>query len=734
MRSISLLFIVFFVVNSSFSQKNKVQIYCNLEHKVGNISQFDRKKFITLHASLTESDWNGEEDKMEYLLDDLDVYLGRDNGFMGWYMNQSSEDTRRPGFVSPTYMRNRGKFVRETVYGINNSEKHKYEDKADVMIGGQERPFWPGTVTNPCCADTAYEIASAEAVGDYMGQFLNRFYRNNGEPSTKGMPKPRFLEVINEPLYGLITNGDHTPVEVFEYHNKVANAIRLHNSDVLIGGYTAAFPYFDVNNFETWENEMKLFVDTSGKSMDYFSLHYYDFNKHHFDSGRRFAGPINYKGSRLEASLDMVEHYSKLSLGEVKPLLISEYGGRDHSNEWKPWSPDRDWSFMKSYSPLMMQFMKRPDRMLKTIPFIVNKAEWGRTNVPYGPRLMRQAFEAAGETGEHWVFSGLVKFYELWANVNGKRVLTKTNNNEILTDTYIDGNKIYIALSNLAFKDEDLHLNIEGISTDAIGSITAKHLYGNTQSLPILETTTINLIQGDINFNLKAEATAIIEITLSDTHEITEIVNETSYYASNYKQAIVANNPISFSFSEVLNSENTYAMLRIGVGRKHDKNLFPVVTLNGKVLESPSNYSGDPQTLRKGFFGLLEIPIRNDQIGATNTVEVTFPDTGGFISSMVMQVFDPSVNLSALSNETILPKSSDLLKIYPNPSKNGKLIANTSSTRISTLKIFSIDGALLLSETVYNEQEIDVSSIASGVYFLEIKTGSKAKVFKWIVE
>ncbi len=62
-----------------------------------------------MHASLTSGDWNGEEDKMEYLLNDLDVYLVRDNGFMGWYMNQSLEDPNRSGYVDPNYMRNRGR-------------------------------------------------------------------------------------------------------------------------------------------------------------------------------------------------------------------------------------------------------------------------------------------------------------------------------------------------------------------------------------------------------------------------------------------------------------------------------------------------------------------------------------------------------------------------------------------------------------------------------------------------
>ncbi len=468
--------------------------------------------------------------------------------------------------------------------------------------------------------------------------------------------------------------------------------------------------------------------------MDYFSLHYYDFNKHHFDNGRRFDGPINYKGSRLEASLDMVEHYSQLTLGVVKPLLISEYGGRDHSNEWKPWSPDRDWSFMKSYSPLMMQFMKRPDRMLKTIPFIVNKAEWGRRSngVPYAPRLMRQAFEASGETGDHWVFSGLVKFYELWADVKGKRVHTNTNNNQILTDAYVDANKMHLILSNLNFQEEIVAIDLKGIgSSNQIATISAKHLFGGDQGEPVLQTSALD-IHTNFEFTLKSEATVIIEIAFDDSVVIDEILRESLHYASTYKQEILANAPISFSFENVIISENTSGILRLGIGRGHDKSLFPEVSINGTTLEIPTNYSGDAQVLREGFFGLLEIPIPDNIVAATNEVEIIFPDAGGFVSSAVIQMFNSSINTNELSNEAFDQPLSQY-NIFPNPVREGKLNINAASEM--ALHIYDLQGKLLRSEKLISgENTIDVSRITTGIYFVETKTNKGSTIYKWLIE
>ncbi len=700
------------------AQQTIVNVFPNINHVVGDVTEFDRQKYITIHSSLLESDWTGEEDKLAYLLDDLDVYLGRNNGTLGWYMNQSKEDPNRPGFVDPNYMNNRGRYVRETVYGKNSLDRHQYEYKADVMIGGQERPFWPGTLTNPCCDDTAYEIASAEAIGDFMGRFLNTFYRNNNQTSTKGLPRPRFLEIINEPIYGLVTNGEHTNLEVFEFHNDVANAIRQHNTETLIGGYTAAFPVFDVDNFENWEKEMKLFIDTSGENMDYFSVHFYDFNKHHFNNGRRFDGPINFKGSRMEATLDMMEHYSKLALDEVKPYLISEYGGRDHSNEWKPWSADRDWSFMKSYSPLMLHYMKRPDRILKTIPFIVTKAEWGRTNVPYAPRLMRQAFEAEGETGEHWVFSGLVKFYELWANVKGKRTLTQTNNKQLLTDSYVHNNKLYIIASNLNFDDEELNINLNANTNNIITNITAKHLYGNTNGHPVIENSVLTP-ESEISFNLHKEATAIIEVCYQEPITVNETVNEQIHYATSYKKSIIANTPISFTFSQLNVSENSYGKLRIGIGRVHGKELYPMVKLNGTVMTTPTTYAGDAQTIRDSFFGLLEISIPEDQLQTNNTLELLFSDSGGFVSSAAIQIYNPSTKIETLSNTlTPVASNSKIISVIAEQNILRVMIPENKKTQI---QIADIKGHILLSTNIEeNNTNFSTTKFTKGIYIVSI--------------
>ena len=47
------------------------------------------------------------------------------------------------------------------------------------------------------------------------------------------------------------------------------------------------------------------------------------------------------------------------------------------------------------------------------------------------------------------MYTEIVKFYQLWANVKGTRVDTKSCNLDTQIDTYVNGNKAYVIINNL---------------------------------------------------------------------------------------------------------------------------------------------------------------------------------------------------------------------------------------------------------------------------------------------
>ncbi|WP_281615052.1 hypothetical protein [Flammeovirga sp. SubArs3] len=622
---------------SVIAQTSTVNIYPQQRYSIGSIQEFDRSKYIVLHATQMEHDFIGSEKLMDYVINDLDVYLGRNNGIMGGVIHRSKENPKQTGFVDPNFMETAGKRFREVEYAKKWKHTHQYESHNFEMVGGQVQFFWTGHSTNINHPEKGWTISGPEAIGDFMGQFINEFYRDKGAPISDGPIRPEYVEVINEPLWELIDgvadlSERKEPKEIFEFHNKASQAFKKHNTEVKIGGYTAAFPFFDDADFEQWNSRMKLFYDMSGEYMDFVSIHLYDFNHHHLGDNdpTTFDGPINFTGGRIEATLDLMESYSMKKYGRVIPILISEYGGRDHATEGKPWYAERDWDYMKSMSPMMMQFMQRPDHIVKAIPFMIGKAEWGRKENPYPWRLLRQEFELEGKS-KKWVFTEQIKFYELWSEVKGSKINITSQDPTLLVDAYKDGNHIYVALSNLTRAPKNVSLNLLDLPKESLLKVEGKQL-----TLKDHQPVLVNAQLGD-TYQLDSEGTAIITYTLKE--EITSLVNikETKHYSDLILQEIQASKATTYTFDKLNTTNLSSAKIRIGYSRPHGQKVFPTVSVNGKEVQVPQQLMGLSQHLRPQLFTSIEVDVPKEYLLESNTVEITFPDEGGHISSVILK-------------------------------------------------------------------------------------------------
>jgi len=80
---------------------------------------------------------------------------------------------------------------------------------------------------------------------------------------------------------------------------------------------------------------------------------------------------------------------------------------------------------------------------------------------------------------------------------------------------------------------------------------------------------------------------------------------------------------------------------------------------------------------------------------------------------------------------TINSQNAKAVKIYPNPVKNE--INLTSKEPIVKLKLYDFQGKLILEKS-NNTDRIDVSSLNSGVYFIEAVTNNKKSLQKVIIK
>lgn len=700
----------------------KVDINLDLIHSVGGVSEFDRRKYITIHAAHNESDWennatvNQSNGAANALGDDLatifatenDVYFGRNTGNMAFTLRQLVEDPNRPGYAllnrpanavngDPEFASNLA------TIGDRARSRHTTGDPAvialssrntDAIVAAQVHPYWPGGDSDPDNAvrhtsgnsalnwyfsteDTAAKPFGS-AVGEYMGEYLIAAFNRGPDDvvlpgQLRGAPKPKYLELMNEPIFDLIDgpvrfqgvpeNEVPSVQRIFDYHKGVAAEIRKNpaNNNVLLGGYTTAFPNYEVNNFNEWVERDQLFIDSVGEEMDFFSIHLYDFPN--FGTSEQYR-----KGSHMEATMDMFERYSLQQLGEIKPWVISEYGSQLHGDFCTPWSQERDWRALKAINSMLMAFMERPNVIAKTIPFITVKAEWGRISnangcpnfadgqtVPYYWRLMRQANEPATSTGE-WVYTEMVKFYELWAEVKGTRVDTWSQDLDILVDAYVDDKTVYVIVNSLEFDNRMLDLSFLGGNGNTVSSVDIKHLYlEGTEASGTVMLAEESLTSLPDSFVLGTEATAIIKVTYDNTVETNGSSEETKYYATVDRQPIVANAEQSYTVpvSDLVASGHGEAILRLGVGRDHSLAVMPSsVTINGQLVAVSSDFDFRGYDQKRGghglpngrdsFFGVLEIPVSYANLATSNDIKITFSQAGGHVSSVALQVFNMS--------------------------------------------------------------------------------------------
>jgi len=114
-------------------------------------------------------------------------------------------------------------------------------------------------------------------------------------------------------------------------------------------------------------------------------------------------------------------------------------------------------------------------------------------------------------------------------------------------------------------------------------------------------------------------------------------VRRTKYYANNYLQKIDSGVTQTYNYDGV-DTGNGEASLRMSIGRKHNRSKQPIVRVNGTQVAVPTNWAGYDQSTRIDFFGTIEIPFDASLLNASNEVTVQFPDSGGHLASMILQM------------------------------------------------------------------------------------------------
>ena len=205
---------------------------------------------------------------------------------------------------------------------------------------------------------------------------------------------------------------------------------------------------------------------------------------------------------------------------------------------------------------------------------------------------------------------------------------------------------MYFIINNLDLKPVDLNLSVNGTSKDA-KSIEVRHLYlkGGKDGVPMLDVYDAKSLD---HFTLETEATCVICYNFDRKVKINETMEEVKYYATDYLKEIAAGKELVFNINNVKKTEYGEAVIRLGLGRNHGLSLLPELLVNGKKVDIPDNFRGDVQKDRASFFGVIEVPVDYSILKGNNTISLKFPDNGGHVSTVTMQIFNFSNNIRGI--------------------------------------------------------------------------------------
>ena len=666
---------------------------------LGDVSKLDRSKFFNMHDNHNSS---------RYSLDLIDQYVNDyrvGHGRIFW----------SPLSVGKNHLVDNGTYPSTQyamTHGANNLASAKNNPRVAITSNRMVVTDHPA---NPMAGGGSNDpIDGARWAADYFQYYYDDEIR------------PLFYEPMNEPFihageYPEHGNREQVIALMTEWHKEIGKAFdaRPALADVSVIGFASAWPSFEFNDFSHFESRFKYFVDNAGEHVDAFSVHLYD--------GTNVVGANSKRsGSNAQAILDLIETYSMYKLDEVKPHAITEYGNIvDREQGVIHYDEAVNSQTIKSFNHIMHELMNREDRLLTSIPFLTGYSWWHWQNPslgnghPYNPSLwrpnrdnlelvdvgdgtMRWEFKDANAT-DNYLLNNNALFLDFWKDVDGKRVHISNTDPDAQVSAFLNDDTAFIIVSNLDENDRDIALDLAAMAGYQYNSVRIERLTVPADAGAALSIETISdgaeITGADLDFTRLTLAPAeSVKFTfyLNKAVEFSQTQKRESFYSDTHLTRITANQAINFTFNNVkVDSKpdgNAYANLRMSIGRAHTASKKPTVTINGTQITVPDNWPGYDQANRDEFFGAITMPVDHALLTDTTQVSITFPDSGGRIASVVLDVnntVDPVLATSVSLGDNIVKSPNQtaqlIATVLPANASNTSVTWASSNTAVATV-------------------------------------------------
>ncbi|NKB72780.1 MAG: hypothetical protein GKR89_37390, partial [Candidatus Latescibacteria bacterium] len=567
---------------AAYGQESAVlEVDPQVSKSIQNFLQLDRKKYFNLgHGGQSFETKVADPQRVHTYLNQYNMSFGRDLGLVKTHVvwqQKVFEDPQRPGFVD----------LEKLTALINNdsgaSQAFQERFAPNIDVANHEFPnAYPPFMGHFSSAEDPEGTypSNYQAAAELVAAVLTHGYQDWSRPAT--------YEPINEPHWSLWKDQ-----RLADLHLAIKRQVKADKIPTLIGGPCMAIPYFYKKNY-THLNAFTDFIDNTDAQLDFYSFHTYDFLQWDKEQGD-FLGRVT-SGLPLEGVLDAISNYTVNKYGRPVQLVLSEHGGylfRDEGNVISDELAGQligpgngfTWEMRKrsvgafvmvsSAIANTMTFLNHPHIIKKAVPFILLESfDWN-------PQYYSSLLVANNFTDKtQWQEVELIYFYAFFADVQGRRVRSAINDPDIQHHAFVEGDRLYIALNNLATKKQRLEFRLSG---PPYKSIAVKKFGRNQDFTPYFEQATLPSLD---SIEIKGRESLLLMVEYAKPLAETRRLNERVYYGDQVAHDLAGKQSASFVVDIPQYKEVVEATLRIGVGRPPGTDRDIDLAVNGHKLEA----------------------------------------------------------------------------------------------------------------------------------------------------
>ena len=617
----------------SANAQTQVTIGANKQHSIGGVSQLDRAQYFNHSGTLSPPNGTnlGNLANQVWQEDQLNTATGRIATELDQFISVGlPEDASKPGYFDHPALISKlqGSYKNFVTTGSRWNQLRQAPNPILVQ-SGRAGGFYPDFIDG----GGAIPVNNA-AYADFLNVYLEEVVY--GPNSFLPIDQNRFyMELINEP--NVHFSGSYTIQDMIDMHSEIAQLVKAEHPEAKFGGPSYCCADFGDSNFDRWTNEFKPFIDQAGADIDFLSFHPYD--RYSVLNNGQHQRDFAKSPSHMAATLDMMEGYMEGQLGEVLPFSFTEYGSWNRTNlpdvnglpDYGSYTrSEQQWDLVDDIREKLFVFMQRPDRIVNATPF-VSPRHWQNT-VPTNPAGDNVFWEQVA--GGQWQETIVASMFRMYAPVSGQYIDIETDNSDLQTVAFRNGNQLYVLLNNLQNTTQDLDLQaITGIGNVSSASWSRIYRSGSTNTF----VQDADITGSWQSLALEPEAGAVLTLTLDGPAVFDQALESNAYYGD---QTVMPITPFQFMEVNVATEleDATSAKLRFGYGNTSSLPAFSV-RVNGNSFTVPAGLmaidDGDDTFVSRE----IDIPLAMLNDG-NNLVQFFFTTNGlgGQLSSAVIEV------------------------------------------------------------------------------------------------